>query len=149
MVTCAKFLEKLRNPPSSFLKRWDGNFESEFSVKHDDKFNEGITCSTHFVFPQETTNILTFIKHQMILCSVLKLHIKGTSSYNSKVKNKSRHYNSDHFQHCFRFILLSQSSNHNFYSPLLNLPTLLCCIDLEISPWWRLRKVDGIKLLYI
>ena len=26
------------------------------------------------------------------------------------------------------------------YSLFLNLSTLLCCIDLEISPWWRLRK---------
>ena len=92
--------------------------------------------------------LLTFSRHQMMLYSVLKLHIKGTLSYSNKVKNKMKHQSSDHLQHYFRFILHSQGSNHNFYSNFLNLSTLLCGNDLEISHWWRLRKKNGIKLFY-
>ena len=77
--------------------------------------------------------LLTFSRHQIMLYSVIKLHIKGTLSYNNKVKNKIKHLTSYHFQRCFRFTIHSQGSNYNFYSLLLNLSTLLCYIDLEIS----------------
>ena len=89
--------------------------------------------------------------------TVMKLYIKGTLSYSTKKKNKIEHQTSDYFQHCFRFMLHSQVSKQNFYSLFLNLSTLLCCIDLSISPWcmanpkarvlWRIRG-DCIKLLY-
>ena len=68
----------------------------------------------------------------LILYSVLKLYIKGTLPYTNK--------DTDQFHHCFRFILHSQVSNLNFYFIFLNLSTLLRCINLEISPWWRLKK---------
>ena len=42
-------------------------------------------------------------------------------------------------------MLHSQIGNHNFSSLLLNLSTWLCCIDLEISPWSRLRKGEWYK----
>ena len=78
--------------------------------------------------------LLTFSRHQIMLYSVMKLQINGNLSHNNKVKNKIKHLTSYHFQHCFRFILHFQGSNHNFYFLLLNLSTLLCYIDLEISP---------------
>ena len=41
-----------------------------------------------------------------------------------------------------KFILHYRVSKHNSYSFLLNLSTLLCCIDTLklVLPWWRLRK---------
>ena len=105
---------------------------------------------------QEITNVINiylvdiklFIMYLM-LYSALKLHIKYTLPYSNKVKNKLNHQISDHFQHCFQFMLHSRVSNYSFYSLFLNLSTLLlyylsllvllCCCT-KISPWWRLRK---------
>ena len=39
-------------------------------------------------------------------------------------------------------------SNHNVHTVFLNFPTLLGCIDLEISTWWALRKVGWYKTFY-
>ena len=56
----------------------------------------------------------------LMLKSKLKLHIKGTFSYSTKIENKVKHYTSDHFQLFFRFMLHSQEFVY-----------LLCCINLE------------------
>ena len=69
-------------------------------------------------------------------------------SYSNKIKNKIKYQTSDHFQHLFRFMLHFQVSSYNFYSLFLSLPTSLYCIDLKISPWWRLRKGGWYKAFY-
>ena len=83
--------------------------------------------------------LLRFSRHQImynvsyvVLCA--EVIYKGTLSYSNKAKNKMKHYTSDPFLNCFRFMRHSRVSNHSFCSLFQNLPTLLCCIDLEISP---------------
>ena len=104
-----------------------------------DNFNERMLCITHFVFLHGILRrwkmLLTFSRYQMMLYSVLKLHIKGTLSYGNKVKNKVNLWAPPAL---LRFMLHSRVSNHNYYYLFLNLSTFLCHISLEISLWWRL-----------
>ena len=106
-----------------------------------------------FCFPschsQDITNVVNIQQTSsdvkcILCCTVLKLHIKGILSYSNKVKQQIY----DHLQHCFKFMLHSQVRSHNSYSLFLNLLTLLCCIDLKISPWQRLQKKGWYKAFY-
>ena len=114
-----------------------------FSKNTEDIFNEVITCiiillsfmqfSGYHICCQHLVDTKWCIMY-LVLYAVLKLHVKGTLSCSSKVKNKSKHKTADHFQHCFRFMIYFIAWNHNFYSLLINLLTLLYFIDLKISP---------------
>ena len=114
---------------------------------------------THFVvIHRRSQMLLTFNRHQMVYnisCVLPCAEVTGKGYFviqqqSNKVKNKVKHQTSDHFQHCFRFILHFKVCNHNFYSVFMNLSTLSCYIDLEISPYcmvnpkafilWKSRK---------
>ena len=68
----------------------------------------------------------------VVLC--VEVTYKKYSVIQEQCKEQNEALTSDHFQHCLRFMIRSRVSKHNFYSLFLNLSTLLCCIDLEISP---------------
>ena len=154
-------------PPSPipFLKGVECKFwVTQFCENTENKFNKSMAFITHFVFLYaflRTQMLLRSRRHQVInslllLYFVLNIRVKDSFSYNNKVKNKTKHQISGHFQHCFVFMLHFRVYNHEFPSLFLNYSTLLFRIDLEISPCcmvnlnaralWTSRKMGVIML---
>ena len=82
-------------PPSLSLKGWNGNFESDFSVK---VWRIDLMKSCHVLFFIQFSGDHKCYKHlvdikwcimYLVLYPVLKLHVKVTLSYSNKVKKKS------------------------------------------------------------
>ena len=130
----------------------------------EDKFNEGMSCITRFVFLhvilRRSQMLLKFTRDQMIynvlyviLCAEVTCKGSFVMQYQSKEQNQTLDlWSLPTLFHIYAY----RVSNHQFYSLLLNLSNLLCWIDVEISPrcmvnpkariLWILRKEVGIKL---
>ena len=79
--------------------------------------------------------LLTFSRHQ-IMYNVSNVVLCAEVTYRAYFvvikESKLKHWTIT--LRILRFILHYRVSKHNSYSFLLNLSTLLCCIDFEISP---------------
>ena len=130
----------------------------------EDKFNEGMSCITHFVFLhvilRRSQMLLKLTRDQMIynvLYVILCAEVTCKGSFAMQYQSKEQNQTLDLWSLPTLFqIYAYRVSNHKFYSLLLNLSNLQCWIDLEISPrcmvnpkariLWILRKEGGIKL---
>ena len=133
-------MDKPPNLPFSFLRSSDSNFECDASGKIL-RIDLMMACRILPIFfppcySQEIANAINAIHLVDIkLCimylklyPVLKLHVISTLSYGKKAKNKIKHYISDHFQHCFRFMLHSEFATIIFI--FFSWISLLCCVAL-------------------
>ena len=124
-----------------------------------DRFNETMSCGTQFFFLhvifRRSQMLLTFSRYQMMynvsfvaLCAEVICKRYSVIQQQSKEQNEALELLS--LLALLQIDALFPSKQHNFYSFLLNLSTLLCCIELAIShSWmiipkarimWRLRK---------